>query len=75
MGLVYEAHDTRLDRAVALKTLKTAFDATAERRLRQEARIAASVNHPGICQLYDIGEDQGHVFLVLKTQNSKLTTP
>jgi len=67
MGVVYAAHDQRLDRPVALKMLRAApDDAQARERLRREARAAASVNHPNVCQIYDIGEDGGEMFLAME---------
>ena len=51
MGSVYKARDTRLDRIVAVKVSKTAFDPRFER----EARAVAALNHPNICTLYDVG--------------------
>ena len=51
MGSVYKARDTRLDRIVAVKVSKTAFDPRFER----EARAVAALNHPNICALYDVG--------------------
>ena len=69
MGVVYEAHDERLDRRVALKTIR-ARDAgeSARKRLWKEARAAARISHPGVCQLYEIGEDEqtGSLFLVME---------
>ena len=60
MGIVYAARDSRLNRSVALKMIRGPFsDPAAAERLRREARAAASVNHPNICQLYDLGEDAG----------------
>src|ERR1700745_1402695 len=53
MGEVYKARDTRLDRIVALKTSKEAFS----ERFEREARAVAALNHPNICQLYDVGPD------------------
>src|SRR5579872_6656838 len=53
MGEVYKARDTRLDRTVALKLSKEAFT----ERFEREARAIATLNHPNICQLYDIGPD------------------
>src|SRR6516162_187193 len=57
MGEVYKARDTRLDRTVAIKVLPAALahDADRLRRFEHEARLIASLNHPNICQLYDIG--------------------
>src|SRR2546428_5300175 len=67
MGVVYAARDERLNRTVALKMLANASaDTSARKRLLREARVAASVNHPNICQLYDIGETDGQLFLVME---------
>ena len=67
MGVVYAAHDERLDRPVALKMLRaTPDDAHARERVRREARAAASVNHPHVCQVYDIGEDGGELFVAME---------
>jgi serine/threonine protein kinase len=67
MGVVYAAHDDRLNRRVAIKTIrKEAADSRAQERLRREARAAASLNHPNICQLYDIGEENGVLFLAME---------
>ena len=65
MGVVYAAHDDRLNRTIALKTLSAADDSSRE-RLWREARAAASVNHPNICQIYEIGEDAGRVFIAME---------
>jgi RNA polymerase sigma factor (TIGR02999 family) len=68
MGVVYRAHDTRLDRDVALKFLpaRLAGDSTARDRLVYEARAASSLDHPNICTVYDIGTlDDGRTFLAL----------
>src|SRR6202030_3488520 len=51
MGEVYKARDTRLDRTVAIKVSKTEFT----ERFEREARAVAALNHPNICQLYDVG--------------------
>src|SRR5688572_312548 len=66
MGAVYAAHDTRLHRTVALKTIVRANDETARQRFWREARAAASVNHPNICQIYEIGEDAGTLFIAME---------
>ena len=66
MGEVYRARDSRLARDVALKILPASFAANAERlrRFEQEARAVASLNHPNIVALYDIGQDDDAPFLV-----------
>ena len=67
MGIVYAARDDRLGRAVALKTMTSlAGDETARKRFWREARAAASVNHPNICQLYEIGEEKGELFIAME---------
>jgi eukaryotic-like serine/threonine-protein kinase len=68
MGEVYKAHDTRLDRTVAIKVLPAGRDRSAELRQRfeREARTISSLNHPHICTLYDIGEHESTTFLVME---------
>jgi serine/threonine protein kinase/tetratricopeptide (TPR) repeat protein len=67
MGVVYAARDERLERTVALKTMSSlAQDETARKRFWREARAAASVNHPNVCQLYEIGEDAGELFIAME---------
>jgi eukaryotic-like serine/threonine-protein kinase len=67
MGVVYAARDDRLDRTIAVKTLSAlAGDETARQRLWREARAAASVNHPNVCQIYEIGEDEGRLFIAME---------
>ena len=68
MGEVYRARDTRLDRIVAVKILPTHLADRAELRERfdREARTIASLNHPHICSLYDIGHQDGTDFLVME---------
>ena len=66
MGVVYEALDERLERTVALKTMSVASDETARRRFWREARAAAAVNHPNVCQIYEIGEDAGELFIAME---------
>ena len=66
MGEVYRARDTRLGRTVAIKVLPAAVADDRERRDRflREAQAAAALSHPNIAALYEIGDDQGHLFLV-----------
>lgn len=68
MGEVYKARDTRLDRDVAIKVLTAslAADARFKERFEREARVVASLNHPHICTLYDIGKHDGATFLVME---------
>ena len=67
MGVVYAARDERLERTVALKTMSSlAGDETARKRFWREARAAASVNHPNVCQIYEIGEDDGELFIAME---------
>jgi eukaryotic-like serine/threonine-protein kinase len=67
MGVVYQARDERLERVVALKTMTSlAGDDTARKRFWREARTAASVNHPNVCQLYEIGEEGGELFIAME---------
>jgi hypothetical protein len=66
MGEVYRAHDSRLDRIVAVKVLPASFSADRERlqRFAQEARAAAALNHPNILSVFDIGESHGAPYVV-----------
>src|SRR5579864_5053737 len=67
MGVVFHAQDTRLNRAVALKMIRNSGDdENLRKRFLREAQSAARVSHPSICRLYDIGEEDGHPFLVME---------
>ena len=68
MGEVYLAHDPRLDRAVAIKLLPARLigDAVARERLRREALAAAALDHPFICKIYEVGQDDQALFVVME---------
>jgi serine/threonine protein kinase/Flp pilus assembly protein TadD len=68
MGVVYKAHDTKLDRPVAIKFLPVHLSASADNKARfiQEARATAALNHPNILNIYDIDEQDGGLFFVME---------
>src|SRR5512135_1216242 len=68
MGEVWRAHDTRLERDVALKVLpaEALGDDTARARLIREARLASKLNHPHICTIYEVGESEGQTFIAME---------
>ena len=68
MGEVYRAKDTRLDRTVAIKVLPAllAADPQFRERFGREARVVSQLNHPNICTLHDVGEQDGTAFLVME---------
>ena len=75
MGVVYEAYDERLERTVALKMmLRLEDNETARKRFWREARAAASVNHPNICQIYEVGEDGGNLFIAMELLDGEALT-
>lgn len=68
MGTVVKAHDRVLERTVAVKVLRREFSFNPDmvERFRREARIAAALSHPGIAQVYDFAQEQGHSFIVME---------
>ena len=78
MGEVYLAEDTKLDRKVALKFLPDSLhqDPVAEKRFLREAKSAAALEHPFICHVHEVGEDNGKSFISVESpKRVNLTKP
>src|SRR5205823_1148408 len=66
MGVVYVAHDERLGRDVALKMISGSLDDSAVKRFWREARAAASVSHPNVCQIYEVDDSPHGLFIAME---------
>jgi len=73
MGVVYKAHDERLDRDVAIKVLpaENLGDPASRSRLLREARTASKLNHPNICTIHEVGEAEGQAFIAMELVEGK----
>ena len=68
MAVVYRARDTTSERDVALKVIldERADDAHQRRRLLREAEAASAIDHPAVCEVYDVSEDEGRVYIAME---------
>src|SRR5262245_26531488 len=73
MGIVYKAHDTRLERFGALKVMnqKALADETGRLRMLREARSAAALSHPHICTVHEVGETTDQIYIVMEYVEGK----
>jgi serine phosphatase RsbU (regulator of sigma subunit)/serine/threonine protein kinase len=75
MGVVYSAYDEQLGRAIAVKAMSSLGGGdTARKRFWREARAAASINHPNVCQLYEVGEERGRPFIAMERLEGETLT-
>jgi len=65
-GVIYAAEDTQLGRKVAIKMIRESSGIMTRERLWREARAAASLNHPNVCQVYEVGEERGELFIAME---------
>src|SRR5690349_16631522 len=73
MGVVYRAYDEKLHRDVALKVVKkdSRLDSSASQNLLHEARASSSLSHPNICTIYEVGETEGELYIVMELVEGK----